>query len=247
MLPVALLLAVVGCKKDAAEATTDVGQDLVLFEPGPGEMVPSGETALRGSAYGLHDIAVNGAPMALDGNLWTGTVDLPRGITTFEVTGRNDQGDQVYLRQSVLAGDFGDGKIAQAVAIRANRGALDAAADLVTGLLSVDDINALLPSLNPVYEDSYGAFGIDAVSIAADIGSVWFDPPSITLDPGAGAVDVRVVLPNVRVDVPVRGDVIGIDFDTNVLLEVDDAVVTGLLEVGAEDGALKATLVAPDI
>jgi hypothetical protein len=253
LLPLTLALGapwLAGCKKDAAEAEAPIAPELSMFEPAAAAMVPAGSTVMRGQAAGLTDLQVNGVPVTLDGNLWEGSVDLPRGITTFEVSGRNAQGDRLFLRQSVLAGDFGppgDPTVSQAVAIRANQGALDAAGDLVVDLLRVDQINELLPGMNPVYEDSYGVFGLDAVTIAADIGSVWFDEPRLTLVPGAGALDVEIVLPGMRVDVPVRGEVVGVDFDTNVLLTADEAVVTGLLEVHAEQGDLAASLISPSL
>lgn len=241
--------AVLGCHKQVDEAPL-VDPELSLFDPAPAEMLPDGRVTVRGEAKGLTDLRLNGALVHVDGNLWDAEYELPRGVTTFEVSGVDGGGDHVFLRQSVLAGDFAGPNakdLPGALGIRVNQGALDAAGDLVGSLLDPASINDLLAGLNPVYEDSYGVFGLDAVTISADIESVAFDPAEITLDPGAGALTLGLALPNVEVVVPVSGDVLGIDFDEVLTVEVGEASIGGALELDADDGALAATLAAPTV
>jgi hypothetical protein len=248
---VTLALTLVGCKPEPLDPSLYPGPDyeLSLFDPAPGAMISQGDRTLHGEVKGLTDVTVNGDPVQVDGNLWTADVTVPRGITTFEVSGLDQTGHRKFLRQSVLAGEFGgfDATVDQGVGIRVNQGGLDAAGDLVAGLVDPVEIANLLPSLNPVYQDSYGVFGLDAVDITADLQSLWFDPPQIILRPGAGEVEILVTLPNLSVVVPTYGQVVGVDFDEDLTLTADAAVIHGYLELGAKNGALTADLVDPTV
>ncbi|MEQ1569836.1 MAG: hypothetical protein ABMA64_29640 [Myxococcota bacterium] len=248
---VTFTLGLLGCTPEPLDDSLypDPVVSVSLFDPPAGAMVHPGAVTVRGEVKGLTDLRLDGVLVEVDGNLWQTEVELPRGITTFEVGGLDATGHRVFLRQSVLAGDYGDpgADVPGAVGVRLNMGALNATSDLVAGLVDPAQVQGLLPSLNPVYSDSYGVFGIDAVEVAADLQSVWFSPLELTLDPGAGAVDVEVRLPDLEVVVPVYGQAIGIDFDTELSLTADAAVVRGFLELGAANGKLTANLVAPTV
>ena len=43
-----------------------------------------------------------------------------------------------------------------------------------------DTLSATIGAMNPVYTDSYGVFGWDAVTVSADVTQISFDTPSIT-------------------------------------------------------------------
>ncbi|MEQ1500821.1 MAG: hypothetical protein ABMB14_01255 [Myxococcota bacterium] len=228
-----------------------VPTELSIVDPPAAAMVPAGAATVRGEVVALSDLTLNGVPVTVTGErTWEAEVELPRGITTFELAGTDNRGDRVYLRQSVLAGDFAPAKgaLPASVGIRLNQGGLDAASGFAADLLDPAGISALLPSLNPVYEDSYGLFGLDAVTIAADISALAFDPPEIALDPGAGALAIEIVLPNLDVTVPVSGEAIGIDFDEELSVSASEVVVSGFLEVATtRDGGLSASLVDPEV
>jgi hypothetical protein len=242
-----LLWAVTGCKKDEPDAKKGGKVELEVFEPEAGAMVDPGSTMVRGKVEGLQDLELNGEPVEVDGNLWEAEIDLPRGITTLEIAGEDRTGHRVYLRQSVLAGDFrdSDATLEQGIGIRLNEGGLNAATDLVSDLLNPAEINAILPGINPVYQDSYGIFGLDAVEITANLQGLWFETPRISLEPGGGALEVEVILPDLYVLVPVYGQAIGFDFDEVLTLTATQAVVSGYIELGADDGAIEADLRAP--
>jgi hypothetical protein len=245
-----LLWAATGCKKDDPRDKNGGKVELEIFEPEAGAMVDPGRTMVRGKVEGLEDLELNGERVEVDGNLWEAEIDLPRGITTFEIAGEDETGHRVYLRQSVLAGDFRDseGTLEQGIGIRLNEGGLNAATGLVGDLLDPEQINAILPGINPVYQDAYGVFGLNAVEVTANLQGVWFNTPRITLEPGGGALEVEVILPDLYVLVPAYGQAIGFDFDEVLTLTATQAVVTGYVELGAtEGGSLEADLRAPTV
>lgn len=246
-----VLLVASGCKKDDLEGKGKDGPvELTIFEPEPGAMIDAGKTMVRGKVQGLDKLELNGESVDVDGNLWEAEIDLPRGITQLEVGGLDKTDHRVFLRQSVLAGDFGDpdDTVEQGMGLRLNEGGLDAATNLVADYLDPAQIDAILPSINPVYQDSYGILGIDAVEITADIETIWFDAPKIELTPGAGALQIEVTLPSVYILVPVYGQAIGIDFDTAATLQAAQVVVSGFIELDATDsGGISAGLVAPEM
>jgi hypothetical protein len=80
------------------------------------------------------------------------------------------------------------------------------------------------------------------VTIAADVTSVDFDRPELSVDPNQGQLELTATLPNVYVTVAAYGSAVGFDFDTDVAVWASEAVVTGTLSVSAEHGRLVVTL-----
>lgn len=239
------LLFTLGCRPDPVEAGSGSGT-VTIDAPARAAMVPAGPTTVSGTADGLVAVTLDGIPVAFDGTHWEAQVDLPRGVSTLEIAGLDGQGSRVYLRQSVLAGGFGDGVVRDALGVRLNQGGLEAAIDLVGDLLDPSVIDDVLPAINPVYEDSYGLFGWDAVTIEANIEAIQFDAPQIGFALTEGTMALEVTLPSVSVDVQARGDVIGIGYDELLTVTVAEVKIGGSLGLDAtSSGALSADLIAP--
>lgn len=204
---------------------------------------------IQGIARGVNDVTVNGRPVAVDGDQYTVDVPLDRGVNLVEARGTDDRGDTHFVRQGVLAGDFGSpaDSIESALTIRVNRSGLTKAMEGVAGLIDAVAINESVAGINPVYSDTYGVFGWDAVEIEADIVSIDFMPMVITSDPKPGVLEIEVLIPYVEVAANATGDVVGIDFDQDAWVGADAAIITANLLVDTENGQLAVALVAPTV
>ena len=199
---------------------------------------------------GLSDITINGNLATVTGSNVTMPVQMRRGINTFDMRGVDGSGHTHFLRQSAIAGDFADPNdpIDDALVLRLNRGGLDAAMDAAAALLEDTAINDAIAGLNPVYEDSYGLLGWDAVEVAADIGSLSFDPAELDATPATDALNLVVALPDLSVWVPVTGAVLGWDFQVDAYLWAESAEVSGTLTLGVDgSGHLVAVLTSASV
>ncbi|MEZ4317263.1 MAG: hypothetical protein R3F61_07155 [Myxococcota bacterium] len=204
---------------------------------------------VEGFAQGMEQVSVNGADVELDQGQFVTQVTPQRGVNLIEAVGKDARGDSYFVRQGVIAGDFQDpdARVDDALTIRLNRGGLFAATDMVGGLIDPVAISSSVTALNPVYSDSYGVFGWDAVTVQADLVDVGFSNPIITPDPKPGVLEVEVAIPNVEVHANVTGDVVGIDFDEDAWIGADNAVITANVTVAVVNGRLELQVIAPTV
>ena len=154
----AFLLVLAACKKDEpADATQTPGGDLELTYPEAGAWMGVGDDEARGTAHNVESVTVSGTEAEQRGPQFQAPISLRRGINLIEAEATDLRGDTLFARHGVIAGTFAspNGDIADALMLRANQGALDAAGELAAGYLDPDTLNASLTAINPVYSDTY--------------------------------------------------------------------------------------------
>ena len=206
-----------------------------------------GPVEVDGFTNAIESVTVNGASVPIEGEGFVAQVGVGRGVTLIEAIGTDALGDTYFARQGVLAGEFQDPNttIDDALTIRLNRSGLQAATDLVGGLIDPVAITAGVTALNPIYQDTYGVFGWDAVTIQADLVDIGFDPLIISSDPRPGVLAVEVVIPNIEVLTNATGEVVAIDFDQDVYVGADNAIISADLTIGVVNGQLDIQLINP--
>lgn len=209
----------------------------------------AGTTRVQGVARGVTDVTVNGAPAQVADDQFAVDLPLARGVNLLDARGLDGRGDEVFTRQGLLAGDFAapDGPVGQALTLRVNESGLHKATDLVSGLIDPVAIGAGVTALNPVYADSYGVFGWDAVTVEANLLSLQFSNLVIEPDARPGALYLEIHVPNLEVHVGVDGDIVGIDFAEDAYLGATDAIITANALVSVVNGQLQLELVAPTV
>ncbi|RME28281.1 MAG: hypothetical protein D6798_02730 [Deltaproteobacteria bacterium] len=246
-LPLGLGLVLLGggCSKEpTAPDTVDALQpSLTVDSPAPASWLPVGSTPVSGTSEDCRTVRIAGVDATLDdGGNFAGQVDLERGVNVVEVRALTLDGDELFVRNGVLAGDFDHpgGAVADAAIVRLNQGGLDKLLAMVGEMIEPSLINDSLSDLNPVYEDSYSILGWDAVEIAADLDSISFGPIQLSATPGSGRVVLAGSIPDLFVDAQATGEVVGVDFDSDVTLWADSADFSGTLTLGTADGRLTA-------
>lgn len=233
-------------KKPSADLDAEVppSPEIRLEDPAPAAWMPAGEAEATGRATGLSQISINGQAAPLTGDTFSAPITLQRGVNVLEAHGVAATGHEHFVRHAVLAGDFADpgAPIDRAAAVRINRGGLRVAVNEVASLLDPELINASLAGMNPVYQDSYGLLGWDAVEVSADIGSIAFGPPALEATPASGVLTVELALPDLDVWAPVSGSIVGFSFNTDVWVGASRAEVIALLTVDAANGQLQVDL-----
>lgn len=240
-----LSIALVACNHDQdLEATEEVAGSLELESPPAASWMDVGAVEARGTASDVDAVLVNGESASFRDGVFTAEVDLVRGVNVVEASAVDARGDEVFARHGVLAGDFAspDGAVEGALRMRLNQGGIDKLMAIAAGMLDAETVNGALAGFNPVYEDSYGVWGWDAVTIAADVAEIDFGTPVLAATPEQGALTFVATLPDLYVAIDAYGEAVGIDFDTQVTLSASAAVVSGTLRVDAEDGRLVAEL-----
>jgi hypothetical protein len=240
-----LALFLIACHQEKPEAEAlPLEGVLSITSPEAAAWMPAGDTDVVGTATGIDAVALNGVATTLADSEWRAPFALARGVNVLEATGTDGRGDAHFVRSGVLAGTFAspDGPIADAARFRVNRGGIDKIEDLVEGYVEPDLLNAGLSSLNPVYEDSYGVWGWDAVTIQADITHVAFSTADIQIGTTNSEIVLTATLPDVQVDVRAYGDAVGFDFDEPVSVGASEAVIEGQVLVTAVDGQLDVQL-----
>lgn len=238
------LLFLGACADKEAEPAPVEGGALTLETPAAASWLAAGTVEARGTATNVDEVVVNGSIARLRHGEFTADVDLVRGAQVVEASVVDGRGDTFFARHGVLVGDFTspEGDVEEALQLRLNQGGLDAAMALAAGMVDAATLDASLSAINPVYSDSYGVWGWDAVTIAADVETVSFSTPVLVADPETGELTLTATIPDLYVAVRAYGEVVGIDFDTDVTLEASAAVVTGTLAVDVQDGMPVVTL-----
>lgn len=245
-----LALALVGCDKKEAAGTPVADAAFEMTSPEAGAWTTAGSAGVTGTAENVESVSVLLAPEGegvdahRTGQNWQGSVTLARGINVVEAQALDLHGDTQFRRHGVLAGDFGnpDDGVKDALAVRVNQSGLDKVGDMVADYMTPELVTTSATAMNPVYTDSYGLWGWDAVTISADIDSVSFDRPQIEFEPTSGLLNLTATLPNLFVDAQAYGDVVGIDFDSDVTMSASSAVLTASVAVDIVDGDIAVTL-----
>lgn len=247
MTALSLLALSLACSKDKTPVDADLPAKplLSLDSPMPASWMAAGPVPVSGGSRDLRNVKINGIEATIGaGGDFAGQVTLKEGVSVVEARGLSLDGDELWVRHGVLAGQFEapEGRIDEAAVVRLNQGGLDTLTGMVGGLLDAETINSALSGMNPIYEDAYGFWGWDAVTIAANIEQVRFGAPVLALEPGSGKLRLSGSIPSLQVDAYAWGDAVGIDFDSDVDLWASSADVSGSLSIEARDGKLEATL-----
>lgn len=242
-----LPLLSLGCKKDEPVDDGELGTEplLELTSPAAGAWLPIGATPVAGLVQDVRAVKVNGsAATVAEGGSFAGQVSLQRGVNVVEARGTGLNGDEVWARHGVLAGDFDSpsGSIDEAAVVRLNRGGLDTLMGMVGGLVDAQTINDTVTTMNPIYEDSYGIWGWDAVTISADVDAISFSPLRLAVTPADAVLQLAGSIPDLYVDAQASGDVVGLDFSTDVLMWATSADLVGTVSLGAQDGMVTASI-----
>lgn len=245
----ALLVALIaGCQRQQLAPEVEYVAPELRVE-GDALWRPVGTGQVHGIARNVSNVTVNGQAATVSEGSFTANVNLGRGVNLLDARALDGRGDELYVRQGVLAGEFAspDVPIADAIAIRVNRGGLAKVTDLVGGYIDPPAIGAAATALNPVYVDSYGVFGWDAVNVEANLLNLEFSPPVISADPRPGVMALEIAIPNVEVHIGVDGDVVGLDFSQDAWIGADLAVVNAHVVIDAVDGQLEVEMIAPTV
>lgn len=235
MLVLSLLLAV-GCASDSQLSAIPADPALSITEPLPAAWVSAGELTVRGEARDLEGVTVNGQAVELAGDgTYTVSVEATRGITALEATGTDPRGDQWFVRQAVLAGEFaapGDA-VPEGITARVNQGGLDTVLTVASSMITPDLID--LSTINPVYSTSAA---LDLFVLSADIEEIDFSPLYGEADPQPDVLQVHIVIPDLFIDMQAYGEAVYIPYDVDASMWATAANINGLVTVDAIDGHL---------
>lgn len=241
-----LLLGLIACSPDKLDEDRVPDPELALLSPGPASWLPTGDGQASGTCANVESLTLNGNPTDCNEGAFVGRVTLERGINVIEALGTAPDGEYRYERNGVISGSFADPghAVEDAADLRVNTSGLDKAMDWAAGMVDQPTIAAAATGMNPVYEDTYGVWGWDAVTISADIDDITFSPVELKATPGANLLELEAVIPDLFVDLQAYGEVVYIDFDVDASVAADAAVVTGWLMVDVTDqGDLSVELV----
>lgn len=238
-----MVICLAACKQDSGlNEPTFLEPSLELRNPGRAAWTSAGTVAFDGHAENLTNVSVATIATTPDSaGDFGGETTMERGINLIEASGTDMNGDLRYVRNGVLAGDFGDPteRIENAARVRVNQGGLDVISAKAAEMLTADALRPMITGFNPVYEYHYDLWGFEAVNAYADVTWIDFGSPSLELSPRTGVLDTGVQLPNLAVDVTVYGDIVGIDFETYVTAIAEKARATGKMTVSASHGDLQ--------
>jgi hypothetical protein len=250
-LSLSVLLFTIGCKADSSLTEDDFVDPVLEFtNPVAADWLPAGETTVTGRVEGLDDLQINGAPAEIDGDTFSATITLDRGINVIEASGTDGNDHTRFERASVIAGEFADpGRpVKEAVVARLNTSGIDFAMDMVGDMINDMDIEGAIAGANPVYEDTYGVWSWDAVYVRADIGSLDMGNIQLDANPEEAYLDLTVTIPWLDVWVPVYGDILGWDFDVDAWIWASSAEITGYVTVDVDNNdKLVADLHSPTV
>ncbi len=247
----AMLLGLAGCGKKDANAGNPVPDAVfAMTTPEVAAWTSAGQAQVTGTAQNVESVSVLLAPdgaasdAARTGEDWKGKVDLARGVNVVEAQAVDGNGDTLFVRHGVISGDFAnpDDGVSDALAVRVNQSGLDKVGTMVADYMTPALITSSATAMNPVYADSYGVWGWDAVTVSADIDNISFDTPQIQFTPSSGLLTLTATLPNLLVNANAYGDVVGIDFDEDLSMSASSAVITASVSVDVVDGAISVTL-----
>ncbi len=247
-----ILLIALACTHESQLTEQDVppAPVIALTDPLAASWHGTGERQVSGTWEHVDSVTVNSVPAALeDDGTFSTIVSLTRGLNAIEAHGQGEQ-DSTFDRVSVLAGTWEDpgSAIDDAVSLRLNQPGLDQATDYAADMVTEDLVNASVAEMNPVYEDSYGLWGWDAVEIKGDIDEITFSEARIEATPSSGVLALEVTIPDLYVDLQAYGEIVGVGFDEDASMEATKAVITGDLQLGVDGrGGLTVALSNPAV
>lgn len=240
------LLLIGGCKDKEEEKAADPvpAPTLSLLTPAQADWLSEGVHDASGTATDVTEVTVNGGSAVRKGTEFSADVKLERGVSVVEALATGTNGDQLFVRHGVIAGDYADpdDAVTGAMKLRVNQSGLDEMSSLVATYIEPTLLNDTVAAMNPVYEDSYGIWGWDAVTIAADITSVSFSPAQVSIGPKSGQLELVAAIPDFWVDARAYGEAIGYDFDSTVNMAASEVTLTATVSVGADDGKIVVAL-----
>ena len=244
----ALSVALFACSPQPGVQQIPAGQ-LSLSSPAPASWVDDGVYWVSGLASGFDSVSVNGTTVQVHEGKFELEVVAHRGINLLEVSGIDQRGDAHFIRQSLIAGQFdGSGTpMTEAAQLRVNAAGLDAAEGLVDAYIVPDELAETAKAMNPVYEDSYGFWGWEAVTIEANLESVSFEQPDLNLVPRDDFMEMEVTIPFLDIELSVSGEAAGKSFNQPVWVASTAVVLNAEAIIGVNQGRLDADLGDADI
>lgn len=186
-----------------------------MTSPSAGDWLVPGEVQVSGNATDVAKVTVNGTDAGLAKNgTFVGRADRVRGANAIEARGTTRDGQDVWVHHGVLAGRFADpdGPVLGALQVRVNQGGIDRALERAGSLIDPSTVEDAALAMNPVYQDAYGVFGWDAVTIEADLTGLSFSTPEPSAHPAGGNLALEVEIPDLVADTHAFGTAVGIDF-----------------------------------
>lgn len=213
--------------------------------PTAGTWIEGDELTVSGTAIRLTDVRLGESPLPLDGDAFSATVNLERGINVLTVQGTDPDGHTRYDRRAVMAGTYTEPEapVEEGLALRMNQGGLDVAAGLVTELVDPYALVAGFTSGTPV-------FAIDEWYLTSNVwvDRVEFGDPIVELDPTSGVLNARVIIPDFALAMSADVDVPLLDpFLTDAQAWANRVVIDVGLTVDVERGDLVVDVVSSEI
>lgn len=242
VLPFLLLVA---CNKEEEDTGKEIAPAvLALTSPDEGGWSKEGDVTAKGTAAHCTDVKVNGKTAKLTDGGFSAPVTLTRGVNIVEATAVDLHGDDVFVRNGVLAGDFepAKGSIDEAMDVRVNQSGLDKVGDIAEGMLTAETLSSSIGAMNPIFSDDYYV-----ATVNADVTQISFDTADIRFTPSGGSLTLTATLPNFYVALRIYGTLFGSDYDTDMSMSASSAVLTGTVTVAASQGKLGVELLSVDV
>jgi hypothetical protein len=182
-----------------------------VLEPRRGALVDRDWVRVRGRVLdlsGVESLRIDGRAVAVgrDGS-FDHRVALEPGLNTIAIEARDAPGNRSWSVRSVLSGQRleADALLPGAATVRLNREAFRWAEAEAEARLARFDLQATLLAANPLDSRRVGR-GLASVHVRTDARGASMGTPSVSLVPAAGALEVRVEIPSVAVDLGVVAD-----------------------------------------
>ncbi len=243
--PVLVTVAMLGCRgDDGPGASTYQEPELELTNPEPAAWSATGTINAQGTAQNLTDIQVNGEAAQQVDSGFNLDIDLVRGINNVEALGVDSRGDDFFVRNGVIAGEFKSpgSPVNDAALIRINESGLDLMLGQVGGLLDKTTINGALAAVNPVVTYAFAPGGAYLGDVDVNLDAIDYSDLYITGDANPGQIDVVVTIDDLWVDATAVGHAVGNEFSVDVDIWADKAEVVGNIQIEVDsDKELKVT------
>ncbi len=212
----------------------ELDPELTMASPAAGSYVDAGAVTVEGTAIGYDTVLLNGEAVAVsaDGS-YAHTLQLLPGVTSMELLGTDADGDERFIRQSVLAGQFGDPDqmVSDGAVVRLNQPALNRIVESAELAIDASTLEASAMAMNPVYEQNIGILNVNA-----NLTNLEFDDVQLMGDPTTGALRVFGTVPNVVADLSVTGGVFFEPFDATVHATATSVEITADVLISAVSG-----------
>jgi len=243
------LFSLIACSDHGGEHATETALEpaLALTSPAVGDWMPAGAITAEGTLQDIAivDVSVEGGDDAeadISSTSFTAELDLARGLNLVEASGVAENGDTYFQRHGVLAGEFGDADapVEDALWIRVNQAGLDAVIEFAGDALDLTSLLGDMSSLNPLVEFT----GLDWLWtwVAVDMATLTFGEPTMTATPHPGYLSMQIRLPELYVGLVAYGEILSIDYDTDVILEAREVILDADVFVDAQSGQLVVEL-----